>query len=345
MTSIDTISDLLSLSNSQYRIYDIGRKIDKISKEQFQKIELNQLPYPFPVQGNACIAITFRQKKSEQSYIWFVKLPLDERGLLNQAARNHFIAIITEALGADLSVNPTEKQEELLKANPYHFTPAQYKLAALNSLLTVELKKPASEYFIHTQEYISGKLGWGNWQNIGVQGITDLVARLSFDNNEQLLLDALPHLPEQVLYPLCAALENEKLSLALLTVLIQRIERSIDKSNQADKTQLLRALASTSQHPKTEQLVDQLFEKALLSTDDFITLAARCWLLLEKPATMMRFLEAMLKSQEQNVFSAIFKDLVAIPVIRPILFQCIRDPQRSDELSLALGQLFNLTQS
>ncbi len=135
MSHISTISELLALSNCQYRIYDMGRKIDKLSKEQFDKIEMTHLPYPFPSQGHAFLAIAFWQKKSTEPYLWFVKLPLDERGLLNQGARNHFIAIIIEALGADLSVDPTEQQEELLKSNPYHFTPAQYKLATINSLL------------------------------------------------------------------------------------------------------------------------------------------------------------------------------------------------------------------
>ncbi|XQW86168.1 DUF3549 family protein [Thalassotalea piscium] len=90
MNTIDTISDLLTLSNSQYRVYDIGRKIDKITKEQFSKIEANQLPYPFPSQGHAHLALAFWQKEAKHPYLWFVKLPLDERGLLNQGARNHF---------------------------------------------------------------------------------------------------------------------------------------------------------------------------------------------------------------------------------------------------------------
>ena len=117
MDTIDTISQLLQASNSQYRLYDIGRKITKISKEQFEKIENNQLPYPAPSQGHACIAIAFWQKQSPQPYLWLVKLPLDERGLLNQGARNHFIAIIVEALGSDLTQDANEQQEELLKSN------------------------------------------------------------------------------------------------------------------------------------------------------------------------------------------------------------------------------------
>lgn len=162
MTTIATISEFLELSQSQYRIYDVGRKIDKISKANFEKIELNQIPYPFPSQGHAFIALAFWQKNIEQQYLWFVKLPLDERGLLNQGARNHFIAIIVEALGADLTVNPSEQQEKLLSNNPYHFTPSQYKLASLNSIIKCELKQNASDYYKDCQAYIAGKLTWGN---------------------------------------------------------------------------------------------------------------------------------------------------------------------------------------
>ena len=82
--TISSISALLNLSDSQYCIYDIGRRVDKISIEQFEKIEAAQLPYPFPIQGHAMLAIAFWQKQSTSPYLWFVKLPLDERGLLNQ---------------------------------------------------------------------------------------------------------------------------------------------------------------------------------------------------------------------------------------------------------------------
>ena len=41
-----------------------------------------------------------------------------------------------------------------------------------------------------------------------------------------------------------------------------------------------------------------------------------------------------------EVFQAIFKDLVAIPSLRPLIFQCMRSPNRSDELSKAIGMLF-----
>ena len=84
MDTISSISELLSLSKSQYRIYDLSRTVTKLSKESFEKIENNQLPYPTPNQGHAHIAIAFCQQNKAAPYLWFVKLPLDERGLLNQ---------------------------------------------------------------------------------------------------------------------------------------------------------------------------------------------------------------------------------------------------------------------
>lgn len=339
MTSIPTISALLNLSGSQFRFYDIGRKIDKISRQDFEKIENNQMPYPFPLQGHACIAIAFWQKNSPQPYLWFVKLPLDERGLLNCAALNHFIAIIVEALGSDLTVDPSKKQEALLKNNPYLFTPSQYKLAALNSIINFGLKQPASQHYQQCLAYISGQSAWSDWHNVGVQGLTDFAVRLSYENNTDLLIKAIPHLPEEVLSPLCAALENEQLPVGLIDVIINKIKYS--QNNITLKAQLLRCIASNCHHPHNEQLVDELIEKRQLSTDDFITLAGRCWLMFQNQFRLMQFLELMVESQETHIFTAIFKDLVAIPVIRPNMFLCMRDTSRSDKLSQAIGLLFS----
>ena len=242
MSTISSISELLTLSGSQYRVFDIGRKIDKLSKETFTKVEANQIPYPFPSQGHAFLAITFWQKQNSQPYLWFVKFPLDERGLLNLVARDHFIAIIIEALGAELDTTPNEKQDELLKSNPYHFTPPQYKLAYLNSLISVE-KNNNSQYFEGALNYLSGKNNWQDWQNVGVQGLNDFVVRLSEKSTQKTLLNALPHLPQPVLHPLCSALENVKLPVDVIDALIAKFEHNVickDSSQTAELSFLFR---------------------------------------------------------------------------------------------------------
>ena len=337
MNTIDTISDLLSLSNSQYRIFDVGRKISKLSKETFSKVEQNQLPYPYPIQGHAMLAVAFWQNKSSMPYLWFVKLPLDERGLIVQASRNHYIAIIIEALGSDLSVDPTEQQEELLKANPYNFTPAGYKLAALNSQLKVELKQAPSIHFEFAQQYISGQHPWTDWPNIGLQGLCDVSCRVNDKNINSEMSKHLHALPEQVLFPLCTALENQALPLNVIAAIT-----SIYDGEDKDKSlHLVRALASTANHQHVAELVDNILVSGSLSEDMIITLAGRCWTVFEQPSRLQKLLELLAKRDDSQLFQAIFKDLVAIPSVRPHVFTVMRAENRSNELAAAIGQLFN----
>jgi hypothetical protein len=344
--NIATISQLLNLSGSQYRLFDIGRRVEKLSKEQFEKVELNQLPYPTPSQGHAHIAIAFWQKQSAQPYLWLLKLPLDERGLLNQGARNHFIAIIIDALGADLSQETNKEQEELLKANPYLFTPAQYKLASLNSKIKVDLKQPASEYLSPFQDYISGKTGWSNWQAVGVQGITDFAARINQEQHIEKLIKALPHLPDEVLLPLCGALENEVYSIELITALLSALTLALKSAaDEAKNSQLpqhlLRALAANSDHVHVIDFITKLLEQKEVSPELLITLSGRCWLALADEKRLMAYFEHLVSCDDSPLFNSIFKDLVCIPTVRPIVFQCMRASERSPALAQAIGQLFN----
>lgn len=338
--TISSISELLSLSNSQYRIYDMGRRVDKISKAQFEKIESAQLPYPYPSQGHAFLAIAFWQKQSTTPYLWFVKLPLDERGLLNQGARNHFIAIIIEALGGDLSVNPTEQQEALLKKNPYHFTPAQYKLAAINSIVSVALKQDASKFYQPALQYLSGNTNWQAWQDIGVQGLSDFAVRLAENNNEDLLINAIKHLPEQVLSPLCLALENVTLSAELIEKIVTLYQQANKEGNNALALSILRALASSTEHPFSEKFIVGLIKNETLSEEILIIIAGRLWPALANESVLFSYLEHLVKSDELTLFMDIFKDLVAIPSMRPLLLQAIRSPNRSNSLATAIGKLF-----
>jgi hypothetical protein len=343
-TNIATLSELLKLSDSQYRLYDIGRLVSKLPKEQFEKVELNQLPYPTPAQGCACIAIAFWQKKSSQPYLWLLKLPLDEHGLLNQGARNHFIAIIVEALGADLTQETSKKQEELLSSNPYLFTPAQYKLASLNSKIKVDLKQQPSEYFSPFKQYLSNTSDWSNWQGVGVQGITDFIARIKDDNHSELLLKALPHLPDEVLSPVCSALENEQHPVALVDALVSLFTSTLENTaTNAKSAQLLRALAASSHHIHVKIMVEKLLSKPQISNELLITLSSRCWQALADEKTLMCYFEHLLSNNDLTLFSSIFKDLVTIPLMRPITFGCIRSENRSPALAQAIGQLFSQT--
>ncbi len=343
MDQISTISQLLKLSESSYRIFDMGRKVTKLVKQDFEKVEQAMVPYPYPVQGQAEIAIVFWQKKSAAPYIWFVKIPLDERGLLNQGARNHFIAIIIEALGNDIGQDPTEKQQELLKNNPYHFTPSQYKLASLNSIVKRDLKQNCSAYYEHCQLYFSGELGFDNWQGIAIQGLCDYAARIDNDANQANLIAALSSLPEPVFNPLCSALENQKLPLELINALINLAQPLLtNNENNGYLANLLRALSGNSEHPAVKTLINDIISnEQRLDLNVLVTISGRCWLAIAEVDSMLLYLEKLVVNVEQTVFNAIFQDLIALPAIRPFLLQCIRQPNRSPQLVSALGQLFS----
>lgn len=347
MSKIDTLSELLQLSESNYKVFDLGRKVEKISKSDFALMEQAMMPYPSPLQGHAQLAIVFWQKRPDKPYIWFIKLPLDERCLLNQAARNHFIAIIIEALGNDLSVDPTEKQEELLKSNPYNFTPSQYKLAALNATLKHEFKQPASQYYQHCQQYFSGELGWENWQGIGVQGLCDFAVRIGDNDNVELLLKALPNLPEQVFLPLSAALENQSLPVKLMAKLSSLVKLQLQqaKVNANQLSAIVRAMSGNALSPHFLDVADALIaDQKCQKLEVFVAISGRGWLALADYSRMQRFLEAVVEFIDQPTFFALFQDLVSLPMIRPVLLQVIRSEDRSKALEKAIGELFQAMQ-
>jgi hypothetical protein len=356
METIDTISQLLESSNSQYRFYDMGRMVTKIPKDDFKKIENNQLPYPYPSQGHAFFAVSFWQPKNQQPYLWLLKLPLDERGLLNQGARNHFIAIIVEALGSNLTQDPTEHQASLLKSNPYLFTPAQYKLGSLNSKLKAQLKNSSTKSSTKESEHLAPFITYlqsdnhsGQWQHIGVQGICDFASLLSQDNSQSLnenytalLISAFNTLPTDVLFPLCGALENEKLSPPLIKTIVGELEKNItiDPASPIN-TQLLRSLASSAEHVYVKDFIASLLQQISISQELLIVISGRIWPTLCTITLLLTYFEQLVKHKDSTLFNCIFRDLVSIPAMRPLVLQTIREPKRSEALSLSIGQLFS----
>jgi hypothetical protein len=78
----------------------------------------------------------------------------------------------------------------------------------------------------------------------------------------------------------------------------------------------------------------------VLEEDVLIIIAGRLWPILNDENLLFSYLEQLIKDSDYALFSAIFKDLVAIPLIRPVLLQAIRSPKRSPELAKAIGMLF-----
>ena len=335
MTEITTLSQFLATANTQFQVYDLGRRVQNIDMMAFHQIESLVAPYPYPIQGHAQFAIVFWQQ-SQQPYIWFIKLALDEQGLLSPAPRQQFIKMILEALGRDPTQDLTDEQQQQLANHPFSFKPNQHKLAIFNALVKKQLGEQASNQYEIAAQYLAGQMPPQQWQQIGMQGLADVCVRMSSFDHQQDIINTLPLAPVEVQAALCSCFEHLPIEQPLADVLVTLL----DQSPVEYKGLFLKALASNTK--LSQQAIHRLNAQDQLDETMLITIAARNWLALKDDTTRKFFLEALAK-QPQSFFNQVFADIVAIPSLRNALLTDLRNPDRSEQLSLAIGGLFKAT--
>lgn len=342
--NMNTLTDFLEQSQCQYRIYDLGRIVTKISNSDFKKIEHNEHPYPYPIQQHACMALTFWQvnKQQQEHFVWFLKMPLDEQGLLKITAQTSFLKMVVEAMGKDLTADISKELQESLASNPFIFKPNAEKLAIFNAAINSSFIRPASSFYPAALSYFSGATSWDEWPVLGIQGIADLAARLTYDNNQQNLINALPHLPQQPLQSLALCLENQQqISTDLATAIAKQADLELDNNNQDNAILLLRALASAPAVGISKALLEKQFSSELIYNEHwYVSIAGRLWRLLEDETLLNRFFET-LANHHAALFPQLFIDLVAIPTLREKVLKQLRLSARSPALSAAIGVLFS----
>ncbi|MBB1273466.1 DUF3549 family protein [Psychromonas sp. SR45-3] len=341
--SMNTLTDFLEQAQCQYRAYDLGRIVQKINNSEFQKIAKNEMAYPFPIQQHAFIALTFWQVAAQKEhFIWFLKLPLDEQGLMKITAQTSFIRMVVEAMGEDLTADISDKLQERLASNPFVFKPSAEKLAIFNANINSAFIRPPSSFYAAIQHYFSDQSDWQQWQNLGLQGFADLAARLNHDNNQKKIIDALDFLPEQPLQTLSLCLENQtQISTELATHIANQANKRLQQGQESTAILLLRAITSANAQGITKQLLNDQFSSPLVHQADwYITIAGRCWMQLEDETLLNRYFEA-LANHHKALFPQLFADLVAIPSLRDKVLKQLRLTARSPALSEAIGLLFS----
>ncbi|KDM90177.1 hypothetical protein EA58_18570 [Photobacterium galatheae] len=339
MDKFHTLTQLLDNAGCQYKIFDLGRRVCEIERETFKAVEDNRQPYPWPMQQHAHLSISFWQQDNPP-WIWFLKLPLDERGLLKQAAVGDFIKYVIEAMGATLNAVPTEEELEKLAANPYTFKPNDDKLAIFHAHLRQQLALPASQYYEHAQLYLSGKLDWNQWQGVGLQGLADVCARMKQENNATWLRKAVNHLPMTPLYALLGCLEHCDLPPALAERLVERLTQE-STSDEADiflMTALVRALSGAESEVLHDTLRKLLNQPALCHPEMMVAIAGRCWKGLIDTETAGLYLLRLAQTQDQTLFNQLFADLVMLPALRGIMLQVLHR-EANPELTEAITRL------
>lgn len=332
MTEITTLSQFLTTANTQFQVYDLGRRVQHIDMLAFHQIESLATPYPYPIQGHAQFAIVFWDA-SQQHFIWFLKLALDEQGLLSPAPRSQFIEMILTALGQDPTQPLSDEQQERLANNPFSFKPTQEKLAVFNALVRKQLGQHASTQYEFALQYLSGQMESTQWQHIGLQGIADVCARANELDHEEHLISSFDIAAIEVQIALCQCLEHLHIS----DILADKILTKLIDAQPEYKPYFLRALASRAEYG--QQALEQIHKQSCLDANTLLSLAGRNWSVLKQASSRSIYLEA-LALQPQAFFNQVFADIVAIPSLRNPLLAELRNPTRSVQLSQAIGGLF-----
>ncbi|MGF1695055.1 DUF3549 family protein [Vibrio lamellibrachiae] len=336
MELIHTLTELLENSGCEYKIFDLGRRIKTIENTTFSRVEKGQQPYPYPLQRKAHLAIAYWNEK-QQPWIWFLKFELDERGLLKQAEIGNFLKFVLEAMGSRISQDMSEEQQEKLANNPYTYKPSEDKMAVFNSQIRSDLDLPSSQYYEHAQHYFTGDIGWDHWQTVGLQGITDLCARLGQSQNATMVRKALRHLPNEPLYALLGALEHTDISDKLATHIVDLTTKQLEK-DEPDLfllSALCRALSGADRSISLPVVEAVLASPRLSHQEVLIGIAGRSWHLLAEPKVAELFLLRLAQTGNQDLFNQLFSDLVMLPELRLVILPLLHS-NPSKELANAL---------
>jgi len=333
MAKITGITDFLNQAGTQFKVFDMGRCIQPIDVDVFLAFEQGEQPYPYPLQQQAWLGIMVWGDKQEDLVVWFLRFPLDASGRLTTGIRDDFLQRL---------IQKDDKQSSE-DSNPYGFKPKQEHMACFHSKAAKVLAQPASRFYAHAQDYFSGKTGFDQWAFVGFQGIADMACRLDEDDNITAISQAMPQLPPQPFEALCQCLEHEIISDELAQILGQCLdtELSYDEPNSNFISLLLRAVSGASNQSLCEQQVLKVLQSPQGSHPEVLaSISGRCWLCLKQPDIIHAFLEDLALCQEgQDFFNLVIVDLINIPGMQDSIHQAIRNKNRSDALSKAIGEL------
>ncbi|MCF6210640.1 MAG: DUF3549 family protein [Gammaproteobacteria bacterium] len=330
MTTTLTLTDFLDQIGTLPRFFGLGRRISEIPRERFTAFENAEEPWPQPFQQAAWLGILFNDTQTGEPHLWFLRFPLDEQGLLMQAARDEFLHRIIDSAGQPGSA--ADPSTDQLGDNPFGFKPNEAQMANLHARIAFTQGQPASPQYAHTLEYFSGEQGFEQWQFVGLQGIADLAIR--HDVHAELLTRAIPQLPTEPFNVLCGCLENETIGDGLVDALAARLysELAADNPDPVLIAATLRGLSNGAQREKVIATTQATLNSELGKHPEILAaIAGRAWETLYDNDLRTRFLLRLAESG-QRAFDSILADLLFLPVLRNLLLADIRGSQLPQEV-------------
>lgn len=334
-----TIGELIANRGAQMRVFDMGRRIEEIPAADFAAFEQQQQPFGVPYLKHAWLGIlSWNAREPGQHNIWFLKLPLDEQNLLQPAARDAFLQYWLRVLEA-----PDQEHGEA----PCSYKPDANRRAYFHALALQTLQQPHTAFYTTARAYLSGDLGWDNWQQLGLQGLAEVVARLQQDHNNELLAGALPNMPAVPRNALLSFLENVAPDQLLTSALNDSLAVVVrEQAAAADLAAYARALSGSVNVPQRQLLLSLLLQHPQSRAVELLAaVGSRCWRDLQGEL-LLQYLEALARNEQgSGAFNALVADLLALPGMRVHFMVAMASPHQSAELAQAIQQLFTLTRA
>lgn len=347
------LSEYLEQLDGQFRMYDVGRRIRKLNKTQFQKFESLESAYPFPYLQHAWIALYIcPPKQPENETLMFLKWPLDEQGQLIPYVRDDLVHRLIK-----LSETPLQADTEIddpLKDNPFAFKPDDVRLANLHAMIqTSQHRKPSSHYDTVIKYLQAGTLNPSdleNWQNLGLQGIADVASRI--DEHTASLKACLPKMPAETFLAFAQCLEHHSMPVDITHVVFERYKQALMEDNNSIIIEAAIRILGASVSDETR------IQAWLLWLDSPYAKDVACLLAFSTrnyddlafiPNRISDFLVnlAELNQDADQPFTAFIKitgDLLFLPGIRNLLLNALRDEKRPEILGHAMHALLKARQ-
>lgn len=348
------LSEYLAQLDGQYRLYDVGRRIRKLDKAQFQKFESLDSAYPFPYLQHAWLALYISPpKQPENETLMFLKWPLDEQGKLIPYVRDDLVHRLIK-----LSETPLQADTELddpLKDNPFAFKPDNVRLANLHALIqTSQHRKPSSHLDAVVKYLQAGTLNsnnLANFEGLGLQGIADVAARM--DDYKTSLKACLPHLPQEALLAFSQCIEHHATPVDMAQVALARFKQDLAKQDNVINVEAGMRIIGASQSDALRMEAWQAWFNSDYANNMACVLAFATRNyddLAFMPERITDFLVtlASLNQDQDDTFTAFIKiagDLLFLPGIRNLLLNALRNENRPEILSRAMQALMDSRQS
>ncbi len=350
-----TLSEFLQQIGAQVQFYDMGRRLVEIPAADMLAIERQQQAYPQPFLRSASLGVVFYDEDGDgansDQQIWFLKFPLDEQGLLQQAARDDFlrrlVAQMAEQALAKHDPGTTQNPPDMPEDNPHGFTPREDRMACFHAKVAKRLGQPASQFYAHAVDYFTGSNGFEQWRFVGLQGIADVAARLDEDDNLTTLVKAIPQLPITPFAALCSCLENEAIAPALSVALSARIAAALQETDTHIAANTVAATLRGLSYGNDQQTLTIALRSVLASdsgrnVEVLATIAGRAWQCLDQDDIRHAFLYNLaLCDAGQGAFDNIMADLMFMPGLRQPLLNELHSLRDTDNCTQPQTDIIN----